>query len=213
MCKARTPSCRPSSRARKATDEKFTRLGDMTDWHIKRAAAILHQGGIVAYPTEGVWGLGCDPNNGEAVMRLLAIKRRDWQKGLIVIAANFEQLAPYIATPPPKVLKRLRATWPGPVTWLLPARESTAPWLRGTHRTLAVRVTAHPPAAALCRRFGGALVSTSANLAGRPAARSRLQVRRRFGNTVDYIVPGATGGLMRPTEIRDGLSGAVMRAG
>jgi L-threonylcarbamoyladenylate synthase len=185
----------------------------MTNWHIKRAAAILHQGGIVAYPTEGVWGLGCDPDNGDAVMRLLDIKQRDWRKGLILIAASFEQLAPYIAAPPPKVLKRLRATWPGPVTWLLPARESTPSWLRGAHRTLAVRVTAHPAAAALCRRFGGALVSTSANLAGRPAARSHLRVLRRFGDAVDYIVPGATGGLMRPTEIRDASSGAVVRAG
>ena len=185
----------------------------MTDWHIKRAAAILRRGGIVAYPTEGVWGLGCDPDNDEAVMRLLAVKRRDWRKGLILIAASLEQLAPYIATPPPKVLRRLRATWPGPVTWLLPALDSTSPWLRGTHHTLAVRVTAHPPAAELCRRFGGALVSTSANLAGRAAARSRLRVVQRFGDAVDYIVPGATGGLMGPTEIRDALSGAVVRAG
>lgn len=183
------------------------------DWHIKRAAAILHRGGIVAYPTEGVWGLGCDPDNSEAVLRLLALKQRSWQKGLILIAASFEQLAPYIAAPSPTVLQRLRTAWPGPVTWLLPAPEATPPWLRGTHRTLAVRVTAHPPAAALCRRFGGALVSTSANLAGRPAARSRLQVQRYFGDALDYIVPGATGGLMRPTEIRDGLSGAVVRAG
>jgi len=183
------------------------------DWHIKRAAAILHRGGIVAYPTEGVWGLGCDPDNSEAVLRLLALKQRSWQKGLILIAASFEQLAPYITVPSPTVLKRLRGTWPGPVTWLLPAQDSTPPWLRGTHRSLAVRVTAHPRAAALCRRFGGALVSTSANLAGRPAAHRRLQVLRRFGDEVDYIVPGATGGLMRPTEIRDGLSGAVVRAG
>jgi L-threonylcarbamoyladenylate synthase len=183
------------------------------DWHIKRAAAILHQGGIIAYPTEGVWGLGCDPDNGEAVLRLLALKQRSWQKGLILIAASFEQLAPYITVPSSTVLKQLRTTWPGPVTWLVPAQYSTPPWLRGTHRTLAVRVTAHPVAAALCRRFGGALVSTSANLAGRPAARSRLQVQRYFGDALDYIVPGAAGGLMRPTEIRDSLSGAVVRAG
>lgn len=184
----------------------------MLNWHIKRAAAILHQGGIVAYPTEGVWGLGCDPHNSEAVTRLLALKQRSWQKGLILIAATYEQLTPFIVTPP-AVLKRVRATWPGPVTWLLPAQNSTPQCLRGTHHTLAVRVTAHPVAAALCRRFGGAVVSTSANLAGRPAARSRLQVQRRFGDAVDYIVPGVAGDLMRPTEIRDGSSGAVLRAG
>ena len=183
------------------------------DWHIKRAAAILHQGGIVAYPTEGVWGLGCDPDNVEAVHRLLALKQRPWQKGLILIAASYEQLAPYTAAPPAKVMKRVRASWPGPVTWLLPACESTPPWLCGTHRSLAVRVTAHPVAAALCRRFGGALVSTSANLAGRPAARSRLHVQRYFGTDLDYIVPGALGVQGRATEIRDALNGAVVRAG
>ena len=184
----------------------------MMDWHIKRAVAILHQGGIVAYPTEGVWGLGCDPGNSAAVLRLLALKRRPWQKGLILIAADYEQIAPFIAATP-AMLERVRATWPGPVTWLLPAQDTTPPWLRGVHRSVAVRLTAHPLAAALCRRFGGALVSTSANLAGHPAARSRLQVMRCFGATLDYIVPGAAGGLPRPTEIRDGRSGAVVRAG
>ena len=181
------------------------------DWHIKRAAAILHQGGIVAYPSEGVWGLGCDPNNGEAVLRLLALKQRSWQKGLILIAASFAQLQPYLATPPANLMKRVNATWPGPVTWLMPAQGTTPPWLRGMHRSLAVRVTAHPLAAALCRRFGGAVVSTSANLGGHPAARSRLQVVRDFGREIDYIVPGTLGMLRHPTEIRDAQTGTVVR--
>jgi L-threonylcarbamoyladenylate synthase len=184
----------------------------MMDWHIKRAAAILHQGGIIAYPSEGVWGLGCDPDNGEAVLRLLAFKQRSWQKGLILIAASFAQVQPYIATPPTHVMKRVNATWPGPVTWLMPARASTPPWLRGDHHSIAVRVTAHPLAAALCRRFGGAVVSTSANLAGRPAARRRLQVERDFGMHLDYIVPGALGAQTHPTEIRDAQTGAVIRS-
>lgn len=183
----------------------------MTDWHIKRAAAILHQGGIVAYPTEGVWGLSCDPGNAEAVLRLLALKQRPWHKGLILIAAGFEQLAPFV-TATPAMLKRVRATWPGPVTWLLPARDATPRWLRGMHRTVAVRVTAHPLAAALCRCFGGALVSTSANIASRAAARRRLQVQRYFGADLDYIVPGALGAQRGATEIRDAHSGAVVRA-
>jgi L-threonylcarbamoyladenylate synthase len=183
----------------------------MRNWHIKRAAAILHQGGIVAYPTEGVWGLGCDPGNAEAVLRLLALKQRPWQKGLILIAADYEQLAPYI-TATPAMLKRARATWPGPVTWLLPAQVATPPWLRGTHRSVAVRVTAHPVAAALCRRFGGAVVSTSANLSGHPAARRRLQVQAYFGADLDYIVPGPLGAHHGTTEIRDARSGSVIRA-
>ena len=182
----------------------------MSDWHIKRAAAILHQGGIIAYPTEGIWGLGCDPADAQAVLRLLALKHRPWQKGLILIAADYEQLAPYV-TATPALLKRVRATWPGPVTWLLPTRDEAPPWLCGIHRSLAVRVTAHPVAAALCRRFGGALVSTSANLSGHPAARRHLQVRRHFGAELDYIVPGPLGAQAGATEIRDAVSGSVIR--
>lgn len=185
----------------------------MSDWHLKRAAALLHRGGVVAYPTEAVWGLGCAPLDGAAVMRLLALKRRPAHKGLILIGATFEQLLPFLAPLAPALRQKIFATWPGPVTWLLPARADTPYWLRGAHASLAVRVTAHPVAAALCRAFGGALVSTSANVAGRPPARSGVQVRRRFDGALDYIVPGALGAAARPTEIRDALSGAVVRPG
>lgn len=185
----------------------------MSVWHLKRAAAVLRGGGVVAYPTEAVWGLGCNPLDGEAVMRLLDIKRRPMHKGLILIAARFEQLLPYVEPPNAAQREKVFATWPGPVTWLLPARRHTPYWLCGAHDTLAVRVTAHPVAAALCTQVGGALVSTSANLAGRPPARTYLQVLRRVGRDVDYIVPGRTGRQTRPTEIRDAASSAVVRPG
>lgn len=205
------PRYRPSSKAGKANRIDCALLLNMRDWHIKRAAAILHQGGIIACPTEGVWGLGCDPLDVDAVFRLIALKRRPWQKGLILIAVDYGQLAPFIKATP-AMLKRARATWPGPVTWLLPASDMTPAWLRGTHNTIAVRVTAHPLASALCRHFGGALVSTSANLFGRPAARRRLQVQRYFGMDVDYIVPGSLGSQQGATEIRDARSGSIIRA-
>jgi L-threonylcarbamoyladenylate synthase len=172
----------------------------------------LRAGGIVAYPTEAVYGLGCDPLNQDAVYRLLAIKQRPLEKGLILIASRFEQLAPFVQPPADEVRRRLRETWPGPVTWLLPAAPATPHWLRGTHRSLAVRVTAHPLAAALCDAFGGPIVSTSANPAGRPPARSALQARLRCPG-VDMVMHGATGRLARPTPIRDAVSGAVLRSG
>lgn len=175
------------------------------------AARVLHGRGVIAYPTEAVYGLGCDPLDGEAVAHLLALKRRSPAKGLILIAADRAQLAPYLLPLSAELEARLDASWPGPVTWLLPARPEVPAWLRGAHDTLAVRVTAHPEAAALCRAFGGALVSTSANLAGRPPARSALAVRRSFRNTLDYILPGALGGASGPTEIRDGRSGRIVR--
>ena len=177
---------------------------------LRRAAEILHRGGVIAYPTEAVYGLGCDPLNQGAVEHVLAIKQRPVEKGLILIASRFEQLTPYVQPQPPEIRQRLDESWPGPITWLLPARPATPRWLRGDHPSIAVRVTAHPLAAALCEAFGGPIVSTSANPAGRPPARSPLQARIRCPG-VDLIMHGATGPLARPTPIRDAVTGKVLR--
>lgn len=185
----------------------------MNDQAIRRAARLLRRGGVVAYPTEAVFGLGCDPRDRKAVRRILRIKRRPWQKGLILIAADFEQLTPYLEPLDPALWDTVLASWPGPVTWLLPARRRVSRWLRGRHRTLAVRVTAHQQAAALCRAFGGAIISTSANRSGRPPVRTTLAVRGRLGRDVDFVLPGAVGGAARPSEIRDPASGRILRAG
>ncbi len=182
-------------------------------WQLRLARRVIGAGGIVAYPTEGVWGLGCDPLNADAVERVLAIKRRDAAKGLILIAAAREQLSPYIEPLPADVEKQVTATWPGPVTWILPAAPGAPRPLTGGRSTLAARVTAHPLVRALCETCGQALVSTSANLSGRPPARSALTVRMHLGTLVDYILPGPLGGRTRPTEIRDATSGRIIRAG
>jgi L-threonylcarbamoyladenylate synthase len=181
-------------------------------FRLRGIAKRLQQGAIVAYPTEAVFGLGCDPQDEQAVMRLLAIKQRPVEKGLILIASRWEQLQPYLQPVDVEVRARLEETWPGPVTWLLPARPQTPAWLRGRHQSLAVRVTAHPLAAALCDAFGGAIVSTSANASGRPPARTALQARLRCPG-VDLILAGATGGRKRPSEIRDAYTGERIRAG
>lgn len=180
-------------------------------WQLKQAARHVRAGGIIAYPTEAVFGLGCNPANLTAVLRLLALKRRAPDKGLILIAANFEQLRPYIKPLDAKTKKKVMATWPGPVTWVLPARHSVSSLIRGAHSTVAVRITAHPLAKALCDTVGYALVSTSANIAGGRAARDSLGVRRIFGDTIDFVVPGQVGELDRPTEIRDAETGALVR--
>ncbi|MDM8560370.1 Sua5/YciO/YrdC/YwlC family protein [Candidatus Parabeggiatoa sp. HSG14] len=183
----------------------------MTNWHIKQAVGCLTAGGIIAYPTEAVYGLGCDPLNEIAVTRLLALKQRSWQKGLILIAANFAQLVPFLKPLTPMLEKRVFATWPGAVTWLLPAHSVVPHWLRGKSNQLAVRVTAHSQVIALCEQWGGALVSTSANITNRPAAKTTFKVRQAFGNTLDYIVPGQVGRQERPSEIREGLTNTVLR--
>lgn len=184
----------------------------MRPFHLRTARRILQAGGIVAYPTEAVYGLGCDPLNPQAVMRLLSLKQRPWQKGMILIASQRQQLDPYLETINAEIEEQLDRTWPGPVTWLLPARPEVPRWLRGEHDTLAVRVTAHPLAAALCEAFSGPIVSTSANLAGHAPARSPLRVQRELGGELDYILHGPLGELAQPTEIRDARTGRVIRA-
>ncbi len=182
---------------------------------IRLAARVLARGGVIAYPTEAVYGLGCDPRDAAAVRRILAIKQRGEEKGLILIAADFDALRPYVVELDARRMAAVQASWPGPNTWLLPARASTPRWLTGRHATLAVRVTAHPLATALCRRWGGALVSTSANRTGRPAARTSLQVRLQFiearDDGPDLILAGVCGGARRPSTIRDAASGRVLR--
>jgi len=181
-------------------------------YKLRLAAHCLRAGGIVAYPTEAVYGLGCNPWNEDAVHRLLAMKRRPEHKGLILIAADFDQLAPFVEPLSDARMEAVLATWPGPVTWLLPARNGTPDWLRGSHQTLAVRVTAHRLAADLCRSAGSALVSTSANVSGRPAAGTPLQVRLALGSEVDLILVGECGTRAHPSTIRDGRTGEVIRA-
>jgi L-threonylcarbamoyladenylate synthase len=181
---------------------------------IPQAVAVLRGGGVIAYPTEAVWGLGCDPFDPEAVRRLLRIKQRDESKGLILIAASVAQVAPLIDTDalPPERMRTILATWPGPQTWLLPCTPGVPAWLRGAHATLALRVTAHPVVVALCEAFGGPLVSTSANLAGQEPARAAEALDATLLGQIDGVLEGCTGGLAAPTSIRDAASGTVVRA-
>lgn len=180
---------------------------------IPKAAHCLHGGGVVAYPTEAVWGLGCDPDNATAVARVIALKGRDPDKGLILVAAESAMLAPYLGSLHPRWLKRMAATWPGPVTWLVPDNGCASVLVTGGRGTLAVRVTAHPVAAALSRAFGGAIVSTSANPQGLPPATRLREVKSYFGAGVDHYTSGRVGLRRRPSEIRDLRTGAVLRPG
>lgn len=180
-------------------------------YKLRQAVRTVRLGGVIAYPTEAVYGLGCDPLNPAAVYRLLAMKNRPVEKGLILIAADFLQLQAFILPLGSKEMKPVHASWPGPNTWLLPANPAVPSWLTGEHTTLAVRVTAHPLAAALCRTLGGPLVSTSANLSMRHPARTSLQTRLRCDDGIDMILQGTTGAGARPTTIRDARTGETLR--
>ena len=179
--------------------------------HLDLACHALAAGGVIACPTEAVWGLSCEPLNVHACKQILALKRRPRAKGFILIASEFAQIEPFLAQVPRVKLKPALATWPGPVTWLLPAASWVPAHLTGARDTLAVRVTAHPMASALCRQYGGPLVSTSANLSGRAPARTALQVQRQFGTALDYLLHGALGELKKPTPIRDLATGRTVR--
>lgn len=177
----------------------------------RNAAATLNAGGIIAYPTEAVFGLGCDPQNTQALKRLLALKKRPVDKGLILIAASIDQLQTYIQPFSPEELSQVSSTWPGAVTWVVPVKEGVSDLVTGKRDTIAVRVTNHPVAAQLCRDFGGAITSTSANQSGQSPARTVADVQAQFGDQLDCIVEGQTGGRGEPTTIRDIKTGALLR--
>ncbi len=179
---------------------------------VVRAAELLAGGGVIAYPTEAVYGLGCLPMRLDAVTTLLRLKARDPGKGLIVIAANVEQLDPLIYFPDEASRERVLKTWPGHVSWVLPAQPHVPALLRGKHAGLAVRVSQHPIVMELCQR-AGPLVSTSANPSGQPPARSPQAVRSYFGDRIDYVLRGPLGDASSPSEMRDGRTGVVLRSG
>ncbi len=183
----------------------------MSSFHVNCAVMALNEGGIIAYPTEAVFGLGCYPEDAYAVTKILTLKQRSIRKGLILIASEAGQLDAYIEYPDEDVKQRVNATWPGSVTWVLPARENVPPWITGYKRTIAVRVSAHPTVQALCQRVG-AIVSTSANPDGKAPAAGVFKIRSYFDNEIDYILPGKTGGKRKPTEIRDAINGQVLRS-
>lgn len=176
-----------------------------------QAAVALRKGELVAYPTEGVYGLGCDPFSEAAVTRLLALKRRPVEKGLILVAADVAQIAPWVRFDAVPDRSRVEASWPGPVTWTLPATDAVPEWIRGRFDTVAIRVSAHPVVQALCRAFDGPVVSTSANPAGQSPAMRCEQVDDYFGDQLAGCVIGELGGRSGPTPIYDARTGRALR--
>ncbi|EKN4075868.1 L-threonylcarbamoyladenylate synthase type 1 TsaC [Yersinia enterocolitica] len=174
----------------------------------------LQQEEVIAYPTEAVFGLGCDPDSEKAVNALLALKQRPWQKGLILIATNYEQLKPYVddAALTDSQRETIFSVWPGPVTWVIPTRPETPRWLTGSFDSLAVRVSDHPLVQQLCSQYGKPLVSTSANLSGQEPCRTTEEVRIQFGSSLP-VLAGLVGGRLNPSEIRDALTGKQFRQG
>lgn len=176
----------------------------------RRIAAHLGRGGLIAYPTESCYGLGCDPDNRSAVLRLLKLKQRPQHKGLIVIASNYLQIARYLQPLSPEQQQKLGNAGAQAITYLMPCFHYTPRWLRGTHDTLAVRLTSHIPASQLCRGVNSALVSTSANRSGQRPAKTYAQCQRLFGHKV-WVLPGRVGKRKKPSAIRSWADGKTIR--
>lgn len=186
----------------------------MKNQKIDIAVQVLQQGGVIAYPTEAVFGLGCDPKNLSAVKKILDLKKRKKEKGLILIASNFDQLKPYIQPLEKTIEDKLLSSWNNlehAITWLVPVNEDVSEYLKGQFDTLAIRVSRHPVVKELCEKFDGAIVSTSANIATQEAARSAEQVNEIFGNNIDFILEGETDVNAQPSEIREALTNKIIR--
>jgi L-threonylcarbamoyladenylate synthase len=176
----------------------------------RRLKAHLKRGGLIAYPTESCFGLGCDPGNRKAVQRILKLKQRPQRKGLILIASNYRQVSRYLEPITPVDQLKLQNDSAQALTWLMPVRPSCPRWLRGEHETLAVRLTAHPFAKQLCRNAGSALVSTSANRSGQRPAKTRAECQRLFGKKV-WVLRGRVGKRRQPSTIRAWSNGKIIR--
>ena len=173
----------------------------------------LRKGNIIAYPTEAVYGLGCDPQNESAIRTLLDLKSRSASAGFVLIASDFAQLQPWVADIEPELINRATQSWPGPVTWLFPRAAYVPDFVAGDHKTIAVRITAHEPSRALCEAFGSALISSSANTHSATPARSVTEVEDYFGKQLGGILAGPLGSATQASEIRDLLTGNIIRHG
>ncbi len=174
---------------------------------------VIEKGGIIAYPTEAVYGLGCDPDNDVAITHLLSLKKRPWEKGLILVASNYQQLLPYIDdTKLTEVqLERVFSKWPGPFTFIMPIKPGISHLLCGSFNSLAVRVSSHPTIQAICQQLGKPLVSTSANHSGEEPAMSRDDILATFEGEIDALVAGSLGAQRKPSTIIDAISGSILR--
>lgn len=184
----------------------------INNWSIRFAADVVRSGGVIAYPTEAVWGLGCNPWDHSAVDRLLLLKRRPVSKGLILVASSVDQVARLLENLDMEQKQQVLSSWPGPNTWLIPDATNLVPqWIKGDFSSVAVRVTDHPLVKVLCDRVGMPIVSTSANPSGCKPALTKLQVSNYFGSNIDFSISGSLGKSAKPSVIRDAITGTIIR--
>ncbi|WAI03400.1 Sua5/YciO/YrdC/YwlC family protein [Buchnera aphidicola] len=173
---------------------------------------MLNSENVIAYPTESMFGLGCDPNSEKAVKKLLYLKKRNIEKGFILVASDFNQIKMYINEN--NLLKKQKEKiffhWPGPFTFLLPAHPRVPYWLTGKFNTVAVRISAHIDIIKLCNAFGKALISTSANITNMSPCMTREEVLKNFGKDFP-LLNGKIGNEKNPSQIINIINGKLIR--
>jgi L-threonylcarbamoyladenylate synthase len=185
----------------------------VSDRDIKQAVTAFEQGGLLAYPTEAVFGVGCDPDNEQALQKLLALKKRPAEKGLILLAGSYQQLIPYIDDTSLTNAQRelILSRWPDGITQVMPKKPNLSPLLSGRFDTIAVRVTSQQNVVDLCQQTGKPIVSTSANLTGEIPALTWQELDPKLVAKLDFIVKGKTLGFDKPSTIIDAFTGETFR--
>ena len=178
---------------------------------ILKAVSVLRGGGVIAYPTEYCFGLGCDPQDSQAVEKIVKIKRRAIKQGVLLIAADINQVREYADLAISPLEAQILASWPGPITWTLPKQQSVPVWITGEHQSIAMRMTSHAISIELCRQFGQAIVSTSANRHGQSPLMTAQEVEKEMVAEVDFVVHAKVGGATHASTIRDGMTGITLR--
>ena len=182
----------------------------MSPWALNRLSGAIAAGAVIGYPTDTIWGFGCDPLNAASVAHILQIKRRPVEMGVILLSSRLEYCEPFVRIPAERRAE-IESPAATPTTWLIDASPACPEWIRGRHPTVAIRITDHPVLEALCAGFGRPLVSTSANRSGRPTVRNALQMRRQFGDELDAIVTGFDTGGSKASRIQSLASGQLLR--
>lgn len=154
---------------------------------IKKCVEIMRKGGIILYPTDTIWGIGCDATNADAVKRVYDLKQRNDSKAMLVLVDNEARLDRYV-TDVPEVAYQLVEVADKPLTVIYDGAKNLAPNLVGSDGSIGIRVTREAFSRELCRRFGRPVVSTSANVSGAASARNFDEISDEIKNGVDYIV-------------------------
>jgi L-threonylcarbamoyladenylate synthase len=183
----------------------------MSPWALNRFAHAVSQGAVFGYPTDTIWGFGCHPLIASSVARILQIKNRSPDKGLILLSSRLEYCSTYLGLDG-EALDPIQQAADHPTTWLVPASESCPVWIRGNYPTVAIRITNHPLLEFLCDRLQAPIVSTSANRSGKATVRNSVQMRKQFGDELDFIICGFATGSNRPSEIKSLLGRTTIRS-